>query len=286
MNTSEQHVQADIPINVQNNVQNNLQGNLQGSLQNSVQNDSQANVQNTSNNMQNNIQNNVQNNVQNNIQSIVPSNIQNNIQNNVQNSPQNINQNYNQNTNQSQQFNEQNNQQMNTPYNTEIQSETPEDNFHFSPFQIPESRVTGQALNLKYYQQRFSHTQEEEELTARWNNIVNTLKTSDGLHNIGTNNASSLRDKLLYLGSEIIPVQCICSRRMRPKISDMFCRQQELQRQQQHNSNDYQQYNEYSRRYAGPTTADWSNQASSQQSSGWGYTNGNIAPPGLMRGAM
>ena len=92
-----------------------------------------------------------------------------------------------------------------------------------------------------------------------------------------------------YLGSEIIPVNCIYSRRNRPKISEMFCRQQELQRQQQnHNSNDYQQYNEYSRRYQGPTSADWSNQASNAQSSGWGYAsasnNNNIAPPGLMRG--
>ena len=76
---------------------------------------------------------------------------------------------------------------------------------------------------------------------------------------------------------------------MRPRISEMFCRQQELQRQQQLPTNDYQQYNEYSRRYTGPTTADWSNQASSAQSTGWGYNAGNgqaVAPPGLMRGAI
>ena len=71
-------------------------------------------------------------------------------------------------------------------------------------FQLPETnnnnnRVTGQALNLKYHQQRFYNQHEEAELTNQWNNIVNTLKNMPGgLQNIGTNNASSLRDKLLY----------------------------------------------------------------------------------------
>jgi len=169
--------------NIQNNIQNNLQNNGQNNLQNSVQN----NVQNVQNNGLNNVQNNMMDSLQNNYNQ----DISQNHQFNEQISSQHINEHINQ----------QIKHQINSPYTTEIRPDTPEDgNFQFTNFTIhQESRVTGQTLNLKYNEQQYSENQtDEEELATRWNNIVNTLKSTDGLKNIGANSASSLRDKLLH----------------------------------------------------------------------------------------
>merc|ERR1712186_122503 len=99
--------------------------------------------------------------------------------------PPNLSQNFN-NLQQFENSNNGMNFEVNNSFNQQFQlpdtPETENNQFQFSTnFQIPESRVTGQTLNLKYYQQKYnSHsTPEEDELTARWNNIVNTLKSTN-----------------------------------------------------------------------------------------------------------
>jgi len=183
------------------------------------------------------------------------------------------------------------------PQISEVEAQLQEE---YSKYQSPlidngENRKLGQSLNLKWYGPRYEDSEHEQRLSEEWNSIVNMLNSSEGIQEVRTNNTTTLKDKLLYLGSEIIPIACVYSRRNRPKISQIM----EEMTLQMNRQNKHEQHNMRDADYYPPLTPqnsvnnDWSmnpqvrNMKPGHDKAQWGawrQTQSNGAPPpGLMR---